>query len=139
MYCKYCGTKLDDNVIFCSKCGKKIGEKKAYYEDEIDDLTPKEEDIFYKNDKDTTYDKNETKNKVNKEEEEEQEKSKMVAGLLAILLGGFGIHKFYLGDTKKGILYLFFSWSYIPFILSFIEGIQILCESDKNFKKRIVK
>lgn len=33
-------------------------------------------------------------------------KSKITAGILAILLGGLGIHKFYLGKTGMGILYL---------------------------------
>lgn len=33
-------------------------------------------------------------------------KSKLVAGLLGILLGTLGIHNFYLGFTKRGILQL---------------------------------
>lgn len=35
-----------------------------------------------------------------------QPKQRMVAGLLAIFLGGLGIHHFYLGDNQKGIIYL---------------------------------
>ncbi len=35
-----------------------------------------------------------------------QEKSKIVAGLLALLLGGLGVHKFYLGCTTAGIIML---------------------------------
>lgn len=61
-------------------------------------------------------------------------KSKIVAGILALLLGGLGIHKFYLGNTKSGILYLLFCWTYIPGIVSFIEGIIILCSNDENFQ-----
>jgi TM2 domain-containing membrane protein YozV len=57
-----------------------------------------------------------------------------VAALLAILLGGLGIHKFYLGQNGKGILYLIFCWTYIPGILSFIEGIIMLCSNDENFQ-----
>src|SRR5690554_3028666 len=38
-------------------------------------------------------------------------KSKTTAGLLAIFLGAFGIHKFYLGRTGMGILYLLFCWT----------------------------
>ncbi|WP_196040237.1 NINE protein, partial [Bacteroides nordii] len=33
-------------------------------------------------------------------------KSKSTAVLFAIILGGLGIHHFYLGDTKKGLCYL---------------------------------
>ena len=61
-------------------------------------------------------------------------KNKIVAAILAIILGGLGIHKFYLGQTKKGILYLLFCWTYIPGILAFIEGIIILCSNDENFQ-----
>ena len=61
-------------------------------------------------------------------------KSKIVAALLAILLGGLGIHKFYLGQSGKGILFLIFCWTYIPAILAFIEGIIMLCSNDENFQ-----
>ena len=61
-------------------------------------------------------------------------KSKIVAGVLALLLGGLGIHKFYLGQSGKGILYLLLCWTYIPGILALIEGITILCSNDENFQ-----
>ncbi|HCD9233303.1 TPA: TM2 domain-containing protein [Elizabethkingia anophelis] len=35
-------------------------------------------------------------------------KNKFITVILAFFLGGFGIHRFYLGETKKGLLYLFF-------------------------------
>lgn len=61
-------------------------------------------------------------------------KSKVVAGVLAIFLGSFGIHKFYLGKTGMGILYLLFCWTYIPGIIGFIEGIIYLASNDHNFQ-----
>lgn len=61
-------------------------------------------------------------------------KNKIVAALLALLLGGLGIHKFYLGQSGKGVLYLIFCWTYIPGILAFIEGITMLCSNDENFQ-----
>ena len=45
------------------------------------------------------------------------EKSKIVAGLLAIFLGGLGIHKFYLGYTKTGIIFLLILITYIVWTL----------------------
>jgi TM2 domain-containing membrane protein YozV len=60
-------------------------------------------------------------------------KSKLVASLLAIFLGSFGIHKFYLGDTTMGVTYLIFFWTAIPGIIGFIEGILWLVQSDEEW------
>ena len=65
--------------------------------------------------------------------------TKIVAGLLVILLGSFGVHKFYLGDTKMGIIYLLFSWTGIPSIIGLIEGILYLVASDEEFQQKYVK
>jgi TM2 domain-containing membrane protein YozV len=48
-------------------------------------------------------------------------RDEVVGILLALFLGGFGIHHFYLRRTGLGILYLCFSWTPIPWILGFIE------------------
>lgn len=44
-----------------------------------------------------------------------------VGVLLAVFLGGFGAHRFYLGQTGLGLLYLFFCWTLIPSFVAFIE------------------
>ena len=64
------------------------------------------------------------------------EKDKVVAGILGILLGGIGAHKFYLGDIGMGILYLCFSWTLIPAIIGLIEGIIYLTMTDEDFKAK---
>lgn len=63
-------------------------------------------------------------------------KSKVAAGLLAILLGAFGAHKFYFGKWVQGIIYLAFFWTYIPAILGLIEGIRYLVLSDQDFAQK---
>jgi TM2 domain-containing membrane protein YozV len=60
-------------------------------------------------------------------------KSRIAAALLAFFLGGFGIHKFYLGQVGLGILYLVFCWTFIPSIVAFIEFIIFLTMSDEAF------
>ncbi|MDD4983729.1 MAG: TM2 domain-containing protein [Candidatus ainarchaeum sp.] len=62
-------------------------------------------------------------------------KDKLTAGLLAIFLGGFGVHKFYLNRVGLGILYLVFCWTFIPAIVGFIEGILYLISTDDEFQK----
>lgn len=64
------------------------------------------------------------------------EKDKVVAGILGILLGGIGAHKFYLGNIGLGILYLCFSWTFIPSIIGIIEGIIYLTMTDEAFKAK---
>ena len=48
-------------------------------------------------------------------------RDEVVGILLALFLGDFGVHHFYLRRTGLGILYLCFFWTGIPAILGFIE------------------
>ena len=63
-------------------------------------------------------------------------KNRVTAALFALLLGGIGIHKFYLGKAGQGILYLIFCWTFIPAILGLIEGIVYLTMSDDDFLRK---
>ena len=60
----------------------------------------------------------------------------VAAGILAILLGGIGAHKFYQGNTKNGVLYLCFFWTAIPAILGLIEGILILVADEEEYERK---
>lgn len=64
---------------------------------------------------------------------------KIVAGILGILLGGLGIHKFYLGYTKEGVIMLLVSiltcgigWT-VMWVIGLIEGIIYLTKPDEDF------
>ena len=63
-------------------------------------------------------------------------KSRIAAALFAFFLGGFGIHKFYLGQVGMGILYLLFCWTFIPSIVAFIEFILLLVMDDQTFNRK---
>ena|SRR5690554_6630715 len=63
-------------------------------------------------------------------------KNKIIAGLLAIFLGTFGIHKFYLGETSKGVLHLLFFWTGIPTIVGIVEGIYYLIMKEHDFMQK---
>jgi len=63
-------------------------------------------------------------------------KSKIVAALLALFLGGLGIHKFYLGKMGLGILYLVFFWTFIPAIIAFFEAIMFFTMKDDAFNQK---
>lgn len=64
---------------------------------------------------------------------------KMVAGICAILLGGFGVHKFILGYTTEGLIMLAITFltcgfgAIISSIIGLVEGIMYLTKSDQEF------
>lgn len=68
-----------------------------------------------------------------------EESKRVLAGVLGILLGSLGIHKFVLGYTNQGIilLVLFFATcgiaSAVTSIIGLIEGIIYLTKSDEEF------
>jgi TM2 domain-containing membrane protein YozV len=64
-----------------------------------------------------------------------QENKKILAGILGIFLGSFGIHKFILGYNKEGIIQLIISVLSCGFlgIIGLIEGIIYLTKSDEEF------
>ena len=63
-------------------------------------------------------------------------KSRIAAIILALFLGGLGAHKFYLGRTGWGVLYLLFCWTFIPSAIAFIEAIVYLFTSDASFNRK---
>lgn len=63
-------------------------------------------------------------------------KEKYSAVLLAILAGGIGLHKFYLGKTVAGILYAVFCLSGVPAIMAFIDAICYLFMDREEFDAR---
>ncbi|MCR4033151.1 MULTISPECIES: TM2 domain-containing protein [Flavobacterium] len=64
----------------------------------------------------------------------QQENKKIVAGILAILLGYLGIHKFYLGYTKEGLIQLLLGLMLgLGGIIGIIEGVIYLTKSDDDF------
>ncbi len=63
-------------------------------------------------------------------------KNKNTAGILGILLGGVGIHKFYLGRIGAGIIYVLFCWTFIPSLVGFVEGIIYLTMSQEDFDRK---
>jgi len=60
-------------------------------------------------------------------------KSKTTAGILALLVGGLGVHKFYLDRPLQGALYLVFCWTFVPAVIALVEAIVYFTMSDANF------
>ena len=70
---------------------------------------------------------------------EHEENKKLVAGILAIVLGTLGIHKFILGYQKEGIIMLLVSvltcgiGAGVMGIIGLVEGIIYLTKTDEDF------
>lgn len=143
MYCENCGIVVSDNSNFCSNCGVKV--KKPILKCTNCGTDVKEYDTICDNcgqmieravDNKTesigfgagAIDKGVNNNDENTNSNKKQ-KSKVVAGILGVLVGPFGVHRFYLGYIGIGIIQLVLT--FLTFGLAsfwgFIEGILILC------------
>ena len=116
--CPQCGAPVQENAKKCEYCGAAIVEEKV--EAPVNNAQPQ---VVYVQ-----------QPSANNERANWPIKNKIVAGILAILLGGIGVHKFYLGKIGQGVVYILFCWTYIPAIIGLIEGIIILCSNDENFE-----
>ena len=115
MYCKNCGNPMDPNAAVCLNCGCAKGTGLSYCANCGQPLTPGAA-VCTNCGFATTPVAN------------PDAKSKLVAGLLGILLGGWGIHNFYLGYIGKGVAQILLSFCCgIGAIWGMIEGILILC------------
>lgn len=66
------------------------------------------------------------------------EKSRVTAILLAFFLGFLGVHKFYLGQVRKGLLYILFSCTGLSCFLAWIDVVKFLTWSDEKFQEYVL-
>jgi TM2 domain-containing membrane protein YozV len=95
--------------MFCSKCGKQIPDDSVFCPECGAKVGVDQPEVVYTPD---------------------NEKSGLAAGLFGILLGGFGVHNFYLGFVGKGVVQLVLTllvvtWP-VSWIWGLIEGLMIL-------------
>ena len=65
------------------------------------------------------------------------DKSRSTAALLALIVGGLGVHKFYVGKPGVGIMYALFCWTFIPAVVGLFEAIQYALMSDETFARKL--
>ncbi|MBQ7010398.1 MAG: TM2 domain-containing protein [Clostridia bacterium] len=119
MYCKNCGEQMNDNQAICLKCGVKVEDGNKYCANCGAQLNEGAEVCTACG---VAVKKAEDKSKIGGQD-------KLVMGLIAIFIGGLGIHNFMMGETKKGIIKIVLSVACgIGAILGLIDGIRILMD-----------
>lgn len=112
MYCRNCGKEISEKAMVCVSCGVLLGKGSSYCQS-CGQETHAMADYCVK---------------CGARLIRKQLKSQLAAGLLGVFLGGFGVHRFYLGYVGIGIaqiLVTVFTCG-IGWIWGFIEGILIL-------------
>lgn len=125
MYCRHCGDELKSaNAIFCTSCNTRVGEGNNFcnecgetnnsstesnclkcgaflnpVEDEYDDEILETEENSIDSDESFKLDRN----KDESSELKGMPKKKKIAILLALFLGSFGVHRFYIGQKETAI------------------------------------
>lgn len=122
MYCKNCGNAVDPQAAVCVSCATPVGQGTRFCGNCGNELAQGAAVCmscgFAVNNKPIVA---------------SGAKSKMVAGLLGIFLGAFGVHNFYLGYKNKAlaqVLITVLSCGALGFasgIWGLVEGIMILC------------
>lgn len=130
--CPQCGAPVDPNAQECKFCGEKLMQQQAQQQVQ-QPINPQPQTIYVQQPQPTVVVQQQPVY-VTGINSTWPVKNKMVAGVLGILLGGIGVHKFYMGKIGSGILYLCFCWTGIPAMVGFIEGIMYLCSNDENFQ-----
>ena len=127
MYCKNCGQEIDNLAAVCIHCGVAVGNGTKFCQNCGKDIP--ENAAFCIN---CGVAVNGGANNTAKPEVNPNAKSKLVAGLLGILVGSLGIHNFYLGYTKRAVAQLLItvlscgSLSVVSAIWGLVEGIFYL-------------
>lgn len=65
-------------------------------------------------------------------------KSKTAAALLALFLGGLGVHYFYMGKWIPGLVFLVLCWTWVPALLALVQAIMMFTMTDEQFNAKYV-
>jgi TM2 domain-containing membrane protein YozV len=134
VFCTRCGTQNEDLSQHCTQCGATLPLINNRPTERTDYAPPYEPAYQPIQPPSAMYAHTPTK-----DWQREGADKKIVAGICAILLGGFGVHKFILGYTNEGIIQLVLGLCFgIGGIIGIVEGIIYLTKSDEEFVRTYI-
>lgn len=120
MYCRNCGEQMNDNQAICLKCGVKVGQGNTYCANCGNPVDPAA---------DYCLNCGVAVKKAVGSAEYLAGHDKVTMALICFFLGGFGVHNFMMGETKKGIIKIVFTCLCgLGGILALIDFIKILMD-----------
>ncbi len=140
IFCSNCNAEVKPGSKFCTKCGTVIEQKKSSNEMSSNDRLARSATV---NNSLTTQ-----PSKYSDPSWDEIKSKRLTSGLLGLFFGGFGAHKFVLGYTKEGLIYLGVSIIggiitcggalAVTSILALIESIMLLTKTPEEFKRTYI-
>lgn len=122
-YCRNCGSANDDNAMNCGNCGTQLDMNQQYQQPQYQQPQYQQQYQQYQQPMQGGV----------------EQKSKLVAGLLQIFLGSFGVGRFYLGYTGMAVAQILVTWLTcgLGAIWPLIDGIMIITGSVKTDAKGV--
>lgn len=115
--CPHCGKTIDDIDTTCPHCGRASVRLPAA--NPTDGMTDAQLRLFHA-------------------EMRQAEKDTTAGVLLALFLGGLGVHHFYMRSWIAGVVYLVFCWTFVPAILGLIEAFT-MSSRVRNYNRRMAE
>ena len=123
MFCKNCGSEMNDNQAICLKCGVATGNGSSYCSNCGNALDPNA--VVCLKCGVAVQKTTPTASPINKLNGQD----KITMALVCLFLGGIGIHNFMMGETKKGVTKIILAFCFgLGGILALIDLIKILTD-----------
>ena len=131
MYCRNCGQQIDDLAAVCIHCGVAVGNGKKFCHN-----------CGFEHPEDASFCQNCGVDLRSAAEQRQAAansgtKSRLVAGILGILLGSLGVHNFYLGYNNRAVVQLLLTifgcgiGAVVSTVWGLVEGIFYLTGNEK--------
>jgi TM2 domain-containing membrane protein YozV len=143
VFCTKCGAQNEDYLQVCSQCQAvlpSIGERPPAYQAQTDYQQTFQPGYQPIQPPAPLYGQPQ-----NRDWQSQGADKKIVAGILGIVLGGLGIHKFILGYQKEGLIMLLvsvlscFTLAGVMHVIGIVEGIMYLSKSDEDFVRTYIQ